>query len=481
MPLTTLLAQAQPQFPEQVTTNSLVQNLVYASGTVGALVIFAGLLLVDLGGVRRVNVFTATIEKLIGFFIGFATYFLIGFAIWNWQYNQAFGVENALWQSIKDWWLGGALASEYAQDVSPEVFPGLNNFQIFIFFLACFAGIVNVLLHLAVTERIKAGAYYVLCFFAAIMSSILSYLTWGSAGPLTNAGYHDFFGAGFVYLFPAGMALVLVRRLGPRPGMYRAHPRVPTFRSYNLGLTVLGVAIIVSGLPMVILSCLFFFDPEAYAVAVNMNESSVGIAFNNLGLAWAGGALVGALIAYRTKKYIYTLLGPFAGYVSGSPAFDVYEPWQMFLVAMGAPFVAYVVYEWTQRRDWDEHKLTPLFLGAGSYGLIMVGLIDWGTRQGGYLGIESGDYAFQNASVNVFWQLLGIVVSIGFGVVTAAVLAPILERTIGLRVSEETMVEGLDWHEWEIQHDIEPETGGLPTPGPAPEPAPPRAAVQPGT
>ncbi|MFO7573468.1 MAG: hypothetical protein R6W48_12840 [Gaiellaceae bacterium] len=480
MQLASLLAQSTPQFPEQVTTNSLIQNLVYASGTVGALVIVAGLILVDLGGVRRVNVFAASVEKMIGFFIGFATYFLVGFAIWNWQYNQAFEVENALWQSIKDFWLGGALSNEYAQNVDPDVFPGLNNFQIFIFFLACFAGIVNVLFHLAVTERMKPAAFYIVCFFATIMSSILSWMTWGSAGPLTNAGYHDFFGAGFVYLFPAGMAIVFVRKIGSRPGMYHQHPKVPTFRSYNLGLTVLGVVFIVSGLPMVILSCLFFFDPEAYAVAVNMTESSVGIAFNNLGLAWAGGALMGAAIAYRTKKYIYLLLGPFAGYVAGSPAFDVYKPWQMFLVALGAPIVAYVVYEASQKRQWDEHKLTPLFLGAGSYGLIMVGLISWGTAQGGYLGIESGDFAFQNAEINVFWQVIGIVVSVGFGVVTALVLAPILDRTVGLRLSEEEQVVGVDWGEWQIRHDIEPDWGDL-TPPPAAAEASGTAGPSPGS
>jgi ammonia channel protein AmtB len=479
MALASFLAQATPEFPEQVTTNALVQNLIYASGTVGALMILAGLLLVDLGGVRRVNVFAATVEKMIGFFIGFAVYFLVGFAIWNWQYNQAFEVDNALWQSIKDWWLGGALSNDFAQNVDPAVFPGLNNFQIFIFFLACFAGIINVLLHLAVTERMKASAYFVVCFFATIMSSILSYLTWGSTGPLTNAGYHDFFGAGFVYLFPAGMALVLVRKLGPRPGMYHSHPRVPTFRSYNLGLTVVGVVVIVAGLPMVILSCLFFFSPEAYAVSVNMTESSVGIAFNNLGLAWAAGGIMGAIIAYRTKKYIYTLLGPFAGYVAGSPAFDIYQPWQMFLVALGAPIVAYVVYEWTQKREWDEHKLTPLFLGAGTYGLLMVGLIKWGEPQGGYLGLDSGDFAFQNASVNVLWQAIGIVVAVGFGVVTAAVLAPILERTTGLRVDDDTLIDGLDRGDWDIEHDIEPE--GLEDVGDRPTTPPPTApAVAPG-
>jgi ammonia channel protein AmtB len=461
-----LLAQAQV-FPEQVTTGQLAQNIVYATGTVGALSILAGLILVDLGGVRRVNQFDAAIQKVIGFFIGFVAYFLVGFAIWNWQYYVAFDVADPYWQSIKDWWLGGALASDLAQGVDPEAAPGLNNQQIFIFFLASFAGIINVLIHLSVTERIKPAAYYVISFVAAIVSSLVSWLTWGSTGPITNLGYHDFFGSGFVYVFAGAMALVLAMRVGQRPGMYEPHPRVPEYRSYNLGITVVGVVLIFAGLPMVILSCGFFFDPQALFVSVTMADTSIGVAFNNLGLSWAGGALTGALIAYRTRKYIYTLLGPFAGYVSGAPAFDVYEPWQMFLVALAAPFVAYVVYEWSQRRGLDEHKLVPLFLGVGSYGIIMVGLIDWGTAQSGYFGIESGDYAFQHAEMNVGWQLLGLVVCIGAGVLTALALVFVLERTIGLRASEEARVEGYDPVYWDLVHDIEPAPAGAVVPAEA--------------
>jgi Amt family ammonium transporter len=462
--MSTLLAQGQQIFPEQVSTNSLVQNLVYASGTVGAIFIVAGILLVDLGGVRRVNMFDSVIQKLIGFFIGFATYFLIGFAIWNWQYYVAFEVANPYWQSIADWWLGGALANGVAQQVDPAVGAALNNQQIFIFFLACFAGIINMLIHLGVTERIKPAAYYIVSFVAAIVSSVLSWLTWGSTGPLTNLGYHDFFGSAFVYVFAGVVGVYLARRLGQRPGMYRAHPRVPEYRNYNLGLTVVGVVVIFAGLPMVILSCGFFFEPEALFVSVNMSDSSVGIAFNNLGLAWAGGALTGALIAYRTKKYIHTLLGPLAGYLAGAPAFDIYQPWQMFLVALFAPVVAYAVYEWSQRREFDEHKLLPLFVASGAYGIIMVGLVGWGTAQGGYFGLDSGPYAFQNAEVNVLWQLVGLVVAVAMGLVTAAVLAFILERTIGLGVSEEVQVEGYDRHYWGIVHD-EP----APAVAPAPE------------
>lgn len=446
-----------PVFPDQVTTNSLVQNLVYASGTVGAIFVLAGLLMVDLGGLRRKNVFDSMIQKLIGFFIGFATYFLIGFAIWNFQYYVAFEVPNPYWQSISDWWLGGTFANELAQNADPAAGMGTgaarNNLQIFVFFLACFAGIINVLIHLGVTERIKPAAYFVVSFVAAIVSSVLSWLTWGSTGPLTNLGFHDFFGSAFVYVFAGVMGIVLARRLGARPGMYRPHPRVPEYRNYNLGQTVVGMVLVFAGLPMVILSCGFFVSPEALFIGINMSDTSVGIALNNYALSWAGGALTGALIAYRTRKYIYTLLGPLAGYLSGAPAFDIYLPWQMFLVALVAPFVAYAIYEWTQRREFDEHKLGPVLVGAGSYGILMVGLVAWGTPQGGYVGIDSGPYAFQGAQVNVLWQLLGLAVAIVMGLVTATVLAGVLERTIGLGVSEDVQVEGYDRHYWDLVHD----------------------------
>ena len=463
MQLAAWLAQATPQFPDQVTTNSLLQNVVYASGTVGAIMILAGLLMVDVGGVRRVNVFAAAIEKMVGFFIGFVVYFLVGFAIWNWQYYVAFEIDSPYWQAIKDWWLGGSFANDLAQNVDPaSMGANLNNQQIFIFFLACFAGIVNVLIHLSVTERMKPAAYYVISAVAAVVSSILSWLTWGSTGPLTNAGFHDFFGIGFVYLFPAGMALVLVRKVGSRPGMYEPHPAVPAYRSSNLGMTTAGVAVIFAGLPMVILSCLFFFNaPEsAFAVSVTMADTSVGVAFNNLGLAWAGGALTGAALAYWKRSYIYLLLGPLGGYVACAAAFDVYKPWQTLLVAMGAPLACYAVYEFSQARRWDEHKLTPLFLGAGSYGLIMVGLVSWGTAKGGYFGLTEGDYAFQNAEINLLWQIIGLVVVVGTGVVTAWILAAILERTIGLRLSEEEQVRGVDLGDWDLQSDMDAVVSG---------------------
>ena len=447
-------------FAEQVTTGQLLQNLLYASGTVGAIIVVVGLLLVDTGGIRRRNVFNATIEKLVGFFIGVTVYYIIGFAIWASQYyimyeGPDYPASVAFMDSIKALWVGGDMVNALAQHVDPAAFPGLNNFQIFIFFLAVFAGIINILLHFAVSERMKASAFYVTCVVATLVSSVLSWWTWGSVGPLTNAGFHDFFGASFVYLFPAGMALVFAKVLGARPGMFESHPDVSSYTTPNLGLATTGIMFVFAGLPMVILSCLFFFDPEALAVSVTMADTSVGIAFNNYAAAWAGGAITGAMIAYATRKYSYLLLGPLAGYVSGAPGFDVYTPWVMFLVACAAPFVAYFVYEMLQKLRIDEHKLIPLFGGVATYGFIMVGILYSGTPRGGYVGME-GAYAFQHGEISIMMQIAGAAVSLGLGFVTALILVPILKVTTGLKVSDEDQAKGLDVVYWGIEADVEP-------------------------
>ncbi|MFT5662018.1 MAG: Amt family ammonium transporter [Sulfurimonas sp.] len=438
-------------FAEQVSVGQLLQNLVYASGVVGAIFVVVGLLLIDIGGTRTQHSFNSGIEKVVGFFIGFAAYFLIGFAFWASQYYIMEGA--TLTDSIKDWWAGGTLSNSLAQNVDPAVFPGINNFQIFIFFLAIFAGIINVLLHFAVAERMKASAYYITAFVAAIVSSILSWMTWGSVGPLTVLGFHDFFGVGFVYLFPAGMAMVFVPKLGARPGMFEPHPKVYEYHPQNNAMIAVGIMTVFAGLPMIILSCMFFFDPGALAVSVTMATTSVGIALNNYAAAWAGGAIMGAIIAYSTRKFSYLLFGPLGGYVAGAGGLDVYLPWETFLVAMGAPIIAYVIYELLQKRGIDDHKLLPLMGGVGAYGLIMVGLVKAGTLRGGYVGIEEGLYAFQGSEISLIMQLAGVATCLGAGIVTAWILSLIFENTIGLRVSEEDQAEGLDKVIWGLNHE----------------------------
>jgi ammonia channel protein AmtB len=449
-----LLAQ-ENFFPEQLSTDQFAQNVLYTVGILACFMVLVGLILVDVGGVRRVNVLDNAIQKLIGFFIGVVGYAVVGFAIWMWQYYVAFGYPEPYWTAIKDWWLGGALTSEHAQRVDPAYWFGVSNTQLFIFYLGCFAGLLNVFLHLSVTERIKPRAYFAMCVpVSVVVWPVLVWLLWGSTSPITKLGFHDFFGVAVFYVFAGGFCLTLARRVGPRIGMFAPDPRLPTgeARPYNLGHTTVGLALILMALPPIIASAGFWF-PEAGYFGVNFSETSLAIIIVNLGLAMSAGMLMGGVIAYKTKKVIYALLGPLAGYFVAASSMDIYEPWQMFVVALGGPVVAYFVYEYSHKRGIDEHKLIPLGLGAGTYGLVMVGLVKWGTETSGFLGIEEGPYAFQGKEMNVGWQLMGWAIGLAAAIVTAEALCWICKRTIGLRLSEEEELKGGDLVFWETVHD----------------------------
>jgi hypothetical protein len=112
------------------------------------------------------------------------------------------------------------------------------------------------------------------------------------------------------------------------------------------------------------------------------------------------------------------------------------------------------VYEWTQRREIDEHKLIPLFLGVASYGILIAGVLNWGTPGGGYFGVTEGDYAFQHAEVNLLWQAIGLAVCIAAGLATGALVSAMFGGR--LVESEERQVTGADANYWEIIHDLEP-------------------------
>ena len=63
--------------------------------------------------------------------------------------------------------------------------------------------------------------------------------------------------------------------------------------------------------------------------------------------------------------------------------------------------------------------------------------------------ITEGEFAFQHGEIGILMQIVGIVVCLGMGMVTAAILCPIFKATIGLRVSDDDQAEGLDIVVWD--------------------------------
>jgi ammonium transporter, Amt family len=457
-------------FPEQVNVEAFADNLLYILAASAVVLVVAGLILIDLGTAKRRNVLDLTVQRFVGFLIGTLSYFIVGYAIWIWQFNSAFAVDNALWEAIQAWWLGGDALNTYAQDLDPALFPAQNTFQIFASFLAVYAGFICVLVHFAGAERLKALPYYIMCVgIGGVAYPFVLYLTWGSVSPITTRGTHDFIGIFVAYIFAGTFGLMLARRLGPRAGVFKPHPTLGDRGApYNLGLTTVGVTLLLFAIPFIALGCGYWIPDLGY-FGISLTTSGLGVVFNNVFIAYAVGGLVGGLIAYRTKNVLHALLGPLAGYVAGNAAFDVVSTWEMALIALFGPLFVWGVYEWLQRNGIDETKIIPLGLGAGIYGALVVGFVAWGDKTGGYFGLTEGTYAFQNAEINPLWQLVGIGVTIAIAIVAGLVLIVGLDKWIGIRVPDEEEVTGLDATYWEVPPvgaDLAPPGGGAGLAGP---------------
>jgi len=298
---------------------------------------------------------------------------------------------------------------------------------------------------------LRARAYYIMCVgIGAVAYPFTLYLTWGSVSPLTTRGVHDFVGVFVAYIFAGVFAYMLAKKLGPRAGAFTPHPVVgPRGAPYNLGLTAVGVVVLLFAIPFIALGCGYWIPDLGY-FGIALSTSGIGVVFNNVFIAYAVGGVVGALIAYKTKNVIHALLGPLAGYVAGTAAFDVVPSWQMMLIAIGGPLFTWMVYDWVNRRGIDENKVIPLGLGAGIYGALIVGFAQWGEKTGGYFGLEEGTYAFQGSEINPWWQLIGIGATVAIAGLSGLILIHGLDKIVPLRVSDEQEVEGLDPTYWDV-------------------------------
>lgn len=456
-------------YPEQATTDIFVANLLYAIGILAVLMAAAGVMLFDLGLVRRKNAIDSMVQKLVSGFVCALGFAPMGYAVWVWQVNQAFEIPNPLGQAIGDWSIWGGLVNHLSTDIDPSVAAGADTYQVFYVLFVVFAFFLGMVLHAAGAERMKPLPLYVLSFVTgAVTFPILLYLLWGSTSILTNWGVHDNVGAFAVYM-PLGVtSLIVAKMVGPRIGRFSGGKQGDLPGPTNVPLVAIGVALVLPALSFFVLVAGYLI-PEVGLVGISMGSSTMGMVLMNLWGAILGGGIVGAIMSYRTRHATWAIAGPFVGYIAGTPIYDVGRPWYMFLIGAGAPLVAYLTVQILERVKIDEGKIVPLVLGPVVYGAIVGGFAAWGEKTGGWFEITEGTYAFQHAEITPFKQLVGVaVVFLVAGVITTVVLS-IMKAVTGLRVREEEEQEGLDATYWPEEYPPEPppasDLGPMPTPG----------------
>lgn len=447
-----------PPFLDQVSTNVYLGSVFYTVCTVAIIWGILGSTLVDSAIVRRINRVDNWVQKIIGSLIAAGAFLVIGYAIWIWQYYDAFGAAEPFRDAIRDWWFAGEKMTNVAQKFNQAATGTFNLevdvFQVFVGFFITFIMFGATLLHSAGLERLKARAYYVMVFFlGGLVMPLVLYLTWGSASPLTNRGVHDYVGLFALYITVGTWSVILSWRLKPRLGAFEPHPRTKGPQVTDLSKAGMGVFLLLSAIPFIALGCGFLIPGAGY-FGISMTNSSLGLSLINIFAAYIGGGIMGGILAYRTKNVFWAILGPLSGYISGTALFDITRPWVMFLVALGGPIMAYLTYNLLHRIGIDEPKVAPLVLGPGIYAALVAGIVEWGTRTGGFLGFPpESKFAFGGAEINLWWQAIGLGVTLAIAIVSGLIVIIGCEKTIGIRVDEDSEIAGLDNSYWGLPQD----------------------------
>ena len=183
-------------FGEQVGLTSFYGEFFYTVGAAAVVLVVLALGLVDTALVRRKNVLDTWVQKLLAALIAGLGTLLGGFGIWQWQFNSALGVHNPPGRALSDWWIGGRFQTTFSQNINPSVLPGADVQQIFLVFFVTFSMATAALIHTGAMERMKPLPLYTMAFVVGlVLSPLVGYFCWGSVGPLTVHGTHDFDGA----------------------------------------------------------------------------------------------------------------------------------------------------------------------------------------------------------------------------------------------------------------------------------------------
>ena len=387
----------------------------------GALVMWmaAGFSMLEAGLVRSKN--TAEIlTKNIGLYsIACIAYLVIGYAI---MYGGGYfltGIESVDVEStLKDF------AGREDGFHGGSIYSGASDFFFQVVFVATAMSIVSG----AVAERMKLFAFFI---FAAVFTAIIYPLegswTWGGSDVfglynLGDYGFSDFAGSGIVHMAGAAAALAGVLVLGARKGKYNKDGSSNAIPGANLPLATLGTFILWMG-------WFGFNGGSVLKLGDIANAHSVAMVFLNTNTAAAGGAIAALIFAriwFGKADLTMALNGALAGLVAitAEPSTPTALEATFIGVVGGLLVVASIVMLDRLFKIDDPVGAISVHGVVGLWGLLAVPLT--------------------NTGATFFGQIVGAATIFVWVFGASLVLWLILKAVMGIRVSEEDEVSGVD-------------------------------------
>jgi Amt family ammonium transporter len=370
------------------------------------LIMLPGLALFYAGMVRSKNVLSTTMHTFAAMAIIGVQWVVIG-------YTLSFGGSGPFIGSLENVFLNG---------IGPESLTGTIPTYVFVMFQGMFAIITPALISGAIAERMKFSTYCVFILaWSLLVYDPLAHWVWGEGGWLLEMGALDFAGGTVVHLSSGISALVLCLFLGKRKGF--PHERMAP---HNLPMTLLGAGLLWFGW--------FGFNAGSALSA----GGGAALAFTTTQTAAASAALSWMLLEWilaGKPSALGIASGIVAGLVTITPAAGFVTPgWAIVMGLLGGA-VCYGGVMLKHKLGYDD-SLDVLGIHGigGAFGALATGVF----ATVGATSVLTGDFH------QLYVQFIGIAAAAAYAVTITTILLLILKATMGLRVSHEDEVTGLD-------------------------------------
>ena len=365
----------------------------------------------EVGLTRSKNTVNILFKNLFIISIGLITYALFGF---NTHYPGDFGG----WFS----W-GGMIGDLNAEGGSTFSYGGLDlcmtGFGDFIF-QAMFAATAATIVSGAVAERVKLSSFLIFAtLLVGVAYPVVGSWHWGG-GVLAGIDFKDFAGSAVVHAFGGFAALGCVLILGPRKGKYDKDGKAKPIPGHNLPLATIGVLLLWFG----------WYGFNGGSV-LSANPGPLGLVFTTTSLAAAAGAISASLISwivFSKPDLSMGLNGALAGLVGITANADIVLPGSSIIIGLVAGGIVVFSVIALDKAGIDDP------VGAisvhGTCGI-------WGILAAYFFQIEG-------SGVILASQIKGIALVGGAAFVFSIVVFGAIKAIMGVRVSEEEEVAGLD-------------------------------------
>ena len=390
---------------------------------IGAALVFfmqAGFAMVETGFTRAKNAGNIIMKNLMDFCIGTVVFVLLGFSLMMAEdyVLGIFGVPNL--QILTNF-------GKFLQD---------GNAPSFVFNLV-FCATAATIVSGAMAERTKFISY---CIYSGVISLFVYPVeagwVWNSKGWLVNLGFHDFAGSAAIHSVGGITALIGAIMVGPRLGKYIKDKsgkvkKVNAIPGHSITLGALGCFIL-------------WFGWYGFNGAAAWDKNSLASIFVTTTVAPAVATVTTMIYTWikNGKPDVSMCLNAsLAGLVGITAGCDALDAFGSVIVGIVSGILVVVVVEWLDLKLHidDPVGAVGVHLANGVWGTVAVGLL---ANPKAPAGLEGLFYTGKFTLLGV--QTLGIVAILLWTAITMTVTFMIIKKTIGLRVSEEEEIKGLD-------------------------------------